>query len=69
MQRIPSLEGITWVFLHKLGFLHLLEKGEAIPQIDRQIMKVPGRKGVNDEEFLVNISKSKMKSSYALPYK
>ena len=65
MHRALHLKGIVGVFLHKLGFLHLLEKGGGIPQLDRQIMKVLGSKGVNLEEFLVDISKSKMSCSYA----
>jgi len=67
MHRIPRLKGIVGVFLHKLGFLHLIEKGGGIPRLDRHIMKVLGSEGVNVEEFLIDISKLKMKSSYALP--
>jgi len=66
MHMIPLLKGIVGVFLHKLGSLHLLEQGGGIPQLDRKIMKVLGFEGVNVEEFLVDIFKSKMKSSYAL---
>jgi len=69
MHKTPHLKGIVGVFLHKLGFLHLLEKGGGIPQLDRQIIKVLGSEGVNREEFLVDISKSKIKSSYALLWK
>ena len=66
MHKTPRLKRIVEVFLHKLGFLHLLEKGGEIPQLDRQIIKVLGSEGVNAEEFLVNIFKSKVKSSYTL---
>jgi len=41
IHKAPHLKGIMDVFLHKLGFLHLLEKGGRIPQLDRQIIKVP----------------------------
>jgi len=68
MHKTPYLEGIVGVIVHKLGFLHLLKKG-GISQLDRQIMKALGSEGVNVKEFLVDIFKSKMKSSYALPYK
>ena len=67
MHRTLCLKGILGVIIHKLGFLHLLEKGGGIPRLDRQIMKALGSEGVNVEEFLIDISKSKMKSSYALP--
>ena len=67
MHKTPRLKGIVGVFLHKLGFLHLLEKGGGIPWLDRHIMKVLGSEGVNVEEFLVDIFKSKKKFSYALP--
>ena len=67
MHRTPYLKGIVGVFLHKLGFLYLLEKGRGIPQLDRQMMKVLGFEGVNVKEFLVDSSKLKMKSFYALP--
>jgi len=67
MHRTPCLKGTVGVTLHKLGFLHVLEKGGGIPQLDGQIMKNLGFEGVNVEEFLIETSKSKMKSSYALP--
>ena len=67
MHRSPHLKGIVGVFLHKLGFLHLLKKGGGISLLDRKMMKVLGFEGVNAEEFLVDISKLKMTSSYALP--
>jgi len=57
------------VILHNLGFLHLLEKGEGNLQLDRKIMKALGSEGVNVEEFLIDTSKSRTKSSYALPQK
>ena len=63
LEKGGGIPGIVGVFLHKLGFLHLLEKGGGIPQLDRQIMKVPRSKAVKGEEFLVDISKSKTKSS------
>ena len=47
MHRNPRLKGIVGVILHMLGSLHLLEKGGGIPQLDRQIMKVPKFEGVN----------------------
>ena len=65
MHKTPCLKGIVGVILHKLGLLHLLVKGGGIPQLDRQIMKALGYEGVNVEEFLVDIFKSKTKSSYA----
>ena len=67
MHRTPRLKGIVGVILHKLGFLHFLEKGGGNLQLDRKIIKAPGSEGVNMEEFLVDTSKSTMKSSYALP--
>ena len=69
MHKTPRLTGIVGVFLRKLRSLHLLEKGGGIPQLDRQIIKVLESEGVNREEFLVDISKSKIKSSYALLWK
>jgi len=66
MHKTPRLKGIVGVILQKLGLLHLLVRGGGIPQLDRQIMKALGSEGVNMEEFLVDISKSKMKSSCAL---
>ena len=67
MHRTSRLKEIVGVILHKLRFLHILEKGGGIPQLDRQIMKALGYEGVNVEEFLIDVSKLKMKSSYALP--
>jgi len=67
MHRTQRLKEIVGVILHKLVFLHLLEKGRSILQLDRQIMKDLGSEGVNVEEFLIDVSKLKMKSSYALP--
>ena len=55
MHRTPRLKGIVGVFSHKQGFLHHLEKGGGILQLNRQIMKVPGSEGVNREEFLIDI--------------
>ena len=43
-----------------------LENRGAILQLNRQIMKVSGSDGVNMEEFLIDIFKSKRKSSYTL---
>jgi len=63
---IPEIVG---VFLHKSAFPHLFEKQTGISYLDGQIMKVPRSERVNGEEFLVDISKSKMKSSYALIWK
>jgi len=51
INRTPHLKGIMGVILHKLGFLHLLEKGGRILQLDRQTMKALGSEGVNVEEF------------------
>jgi len=51
----------------RLGLVHLLGKGGRIARLDRQIMKVLGSEGVNMKEFLVDIFKSKGKSSYTLP--
>jgi len=69
MHKIPPLKLIVGVFLNKPRFPHLLEKGGGISQLDRQIMKVLRSEGVNKEEFLVDISKSKRKSFYALIWK
>ena len=66
MHRTPHLKGIVGVILHKLGFLHPLGKGGGNLQLDRTIMKALGSEGVNVEEFLVDTSKSRTKSSYAL---
>ena len=55
------------VILYKLGFPHLLGKGGGVPQLDSQTMKALGCEEVNMEELLIDISKSNMKSSYALP--
>jgi len=62
IRRIPCLKGIVGVIFHKIGTPHLLEKGEGILQLHRQIKKVSGSEGVNVEEFLVDIFKSKRKS-------
>jgi len=62
MHKTPRLKGIVGVFLHKLGFLHFLEKEGGIPQLDRQIIKVPESEAMNVEEFIVDISKSKIKT-------
>ena len=69
MHRTPRLKGIVGVILDKLEFLHLLEKGGGNLQLDRKIMKALGFEGVNVEEFLVDTSKSRTKSSFALPLK
>ena len=66
MHRTPHLKGIVGMIFHKLGSLDLLEKGGAILQLDKQMMKVLGSEGVNVEEFLVDSFKSRRKSSYAL---
>jgi len=66
MHRAPRLKGIVRVILHKLRFLHLLEKGGGNFQLDRKIMKALRSEGVNVEEFLIDTSKSRMKSSYTL---
>ena len=42
MHKTPHLKGIVGVFLHKLGFLHLLEKGGGNLQLDKKIMKALG---------------------------
>jgi len=40
-----------------------------IPHLSRQIMKVPGSKGMGMEEFIDDMSKLKRKYSNALPWK
>jgi len=62
----PTPQRDSGSILHKLGLLHLLEKGGEIPQLDKQIMKVLKSKGGNVEDFFVDIFKSKMKSPDAL---
>jgi len=47
----------------------LLEKGGGILHLDGQMTKVLGFEEVSLEEFLDDISKSKRKNSYALPWK
>ena len=46
---------------------YLLEKGEEISHLGRQIMKVPGYQGLSMNEFFDDIFKSKRKYCYALP--
>jgi len=69
MFRIPHLKGIVGVILHMLRVPQLLEKGGRMPHPSEQIMKVPGSEGASVEEFVNDISKSKRKYSYRLPWK
>jgi len=61
--------GTVGVLPHMLRVPRLSETGRGIPQLGRQTMKVPGSEGVSVEEFLDDISKSKRKYSYALPWR
>ena len=67
--RISLLLGIVGATLHILKVPYLLEKGGGMPHPGEQTMKAPGSEGVSVEEFLDDISKSKRKYSYALPWK
>jgi len=66
---IPCPRGIVGATLYMLRVSHPLEKGGGIPHPGRRTMKALGSDRVSIEEFLDDISKSKRKYSYALPWK
>ena len=69
LEKRRGMPGIVGVILHMLRVPHLLEKGGGMPHPSSQTRKAPSSEGVSMEEFIDDISKSKRKHSYALPWK